>query len=82
MREVSTFVYERTPAFFADPFFLTHANSTWVATLKEPARQEAMRASASAQRYKVALEVASRNLKKLSDAQVPSASPPRCCWRG
>jgi imidazolonepropionase-like amidohydrolase len=73
MREVSTFVYERTPAFFADPLFLTHANSSWVAMLREPARQEAMRTSPSAQRYKVALEVASRNLKKLSDAGVPIA---------
>ena len=73
MREVSTFVYESTPDFFADPFFLAHANAEWVATLKEPARQEAMRTSASAQRYKVALEVASRNVKRLSDAGVPIA---------
>ena len=73
MREVSTFVYESTPEFFSDTFFLAHANSEWVATLKEPARQQAMRASASAQRYKVALEVAKRNLKQLSDAGVPIA---------
>ncbi len=73
MREVSTFVYESTPDFFADPFFLAHANAEWVATLREPARQEAMRTSASAQRYKVALEVASRNVKRLSDAGVPIA---------
>jgi imidazolonepropionase-like amidohydrolase len=73
MREVSTFVYESTPEFFSDTFFLAHANSEWVATLREPARQQAMRASASAQRYKVALEVAKRNLKTLSDAGVPIA---------
>jgi imidazolonepropionase-like amidohydrolase len=73
MREVSTFVYESTPDFFADPFFLSHANAEWVATLKQPARQEAMRTSQSAQRYKVALEVAKRNLKRLSDAGVPIA---------
>jgi len=73
MREVSTFVYESTPAFFSDPLFQSHANTEWVATLKEPARQEAMRNSVSAQRYKVALEVASKNVKLLSDAGVPIA---------
>jgi imidazolonepropionase-like amidohydrolase len=73
MREVSTFVYETTPEFFADPLFQKHANQEWVAQAKEPARQQAMRNSASAQRYKVALEVASKNLKKLSDAGVPIA---------
>jgi imidazolonepropionase-like amidohydrolase len=73
MREVSTFVYESTPDFFSDPLFLKHANPEWVATLKEPARQEAMRSSATAQRYKAALEVASRNLKRLADGGVPIA---------
>jgi imidazolonepropionase-like amidohydrolase len=73
MREVSTFVYESTPAFFSDPFFLAHANAEWVSTLEQPARQEAMRTSQSARRYKAALEVAKRNLKKLSDAGVPIA---------
>jgi imidazolonepropionase-like amidohydrolase len=70
MREVSTFVYESTPDFFADPLFQKHANPEWVTTLKEPARQQAMRTSASAQRYKAALEVASRNVKRLADAGV------------
>jgi imidazolonepropionase-like amidohydrolase len=73
MREVSTFVYESTPDFFADPLFLAHANPEWVATLKEPARQQAMRTSTTARRYKTALEVASRNLKRLSDAGIPIA---------
>lgn len=73
MREVSTFVYESTPDFFADPLFFAHANAEWVATLKEPARQQAMRTSVAAKRYKEALEVASRNVKRLSDAGVPIA---------
>src|SRR5437762_5389180 len=72
-REVSTFVYESTPAFFSDPFFLTHADPETVAALKEPARQEAMHKSPAAQRYKAALDVAERNLKKLSDAGVTIA---------
>ena len=73
MREVSTFVYEGTPDFFSYPFFLVRANPEWVAMLKDPARQQAMRASSAAQRYKVALQIASRNLKRLVDADVPIA---------
>jgi imidazolonepropionase-like amidohydrolase len=73
MREVSTFVYETTPDFFSDPLFLKYANREWVTQLQEPASQQAMRSSTSAKRYKVALEVASRNLKRLSDAGVPIA---------
>jgi imidazolonepropionase-like amidohydrolase len=73
MREVSTFVYESTPAFFSDPLFLAHANKEWMTTLQQPDRQQAMRTSQSAQRYKAALEVAKRNLKALSDAGVPIA---------
>jgi imidazolonepropionase-like amidohydrolase len=73
MREVSTFVYESTPDFFTDSLFLTHANREWMASVTEPARQQAMRASPAAQRYKVALQIASRNLKRLFDAGVPIA---------
>lgn len=69
-REVSTFVYESRPAFFDDPFFLKEADRQTIDQLLEPKRQEAMRQSQSAQRYKLALEMASRNLKKLSDAGV------------
>jgi imidazolonepropionase-like amidohydrolase len=73
MREVSTFVYESTPSFFSDPFFLEHADMSTVELLKEPANQEAMKKSTSAQRYKASLEVAMRNLKRLSDAGVTIA---------
>src|SRR5215468_2477914 len=67
-REISTFIYESKPAFFSDPFFLREADSEVVAQLQEPQRQEAMRKSATAQRYKEALAVAKRNLKKAIDA--------------
>jgi imidazolonepropionase-like amidohydrolase len=73
MREVSTYVYESTPAFFADSQFLAHANRDWMTTVTQPARQEATRTSASAQRYKAQLPVAMRNLKTLHDAGVPIA---------
>jgi imidazolonepropionase-like amidohydrolase len=69
-REVSTFVYESTPPWFSDPLFLKHADPKAVEQLKEPARQEQMKNSRSAQLYKLALERASANLKKLSDAGV------------
>ena len=73
MREVSTFVYETTPPFFSDPLFLKYSDPQQIAALKEPARQEQMRNSASAQRYKAALDVASQNVKKLSDGGVTIA---------
>ncbi len=73
MREVSTFIYESTPDFFSDTFFLAHANPEWVAMMKDPVRQQSTRTSATAQRYKVALEVASRNLKRLANAGIPIA---------
>lgn len=67
-REVATFVYESTPPFFSDPFFLREADPALVAQLREPARQAAMAKSASARAYKQALVVARRNLKRAADA--------------
>ena len=73
MREVSTFVYESGPPFFADPLFVKYQDPQVIAALKEPQRQEAMRASTSAQRYKAGLKIAEANLKKLSDGGVTIA---------
>lgn len=73
MREVSTYVFETTPAFLRDSQFLAHANKEWIATVTQPARQEATRTSASAQKYKAQLPVAMKNLKTLHDAGVPIA---------
>lgn len=73
MREVSTYVYERTPTFFTDSLFLAHANRAWMATVQQPARQEATRMSVTAQRYKAQLPVAMRNLAVLQRAGVPIA---------
>ena len=69
-REVSTFVYESTPAFFSDPFFLREADRDVVARLQQPANQQAMSSSKTAQAYKAALAVAKRNLKRAADAGV------------
>ena len=67
-REISTFIYESSPAFFTDPFFLREADRAVVAQLQEPARQAAMKNSKSAQAYKAALSIARRNLKRAADA--------------
>ena len=69
-RELSTFVYEDTPAFFKDAFFLREADPRVVDQLKEPALQRGMHQNKAAQAYKAALPTAERNLKKLSDAGV------------
>jgi imidazolonepropionase-like amidohydrolase len=73
-REVSTFVYEREPDFFRDPFFLKGADRAVLDALRDPKRQAQMRESKSAQRYKAALEVAIDNIRRLFDAGVPLAS--------
>lgn len=70
MREVSTFAYDTTPAFFSDPLFMAHADPEWVAGIKDPGAQAKVKASTSAARYKTGLEVAKRNMKKLSDSGV------------
>ena len=72
-REVSAFVYESTPAFFSDPFFLREADRDVMAQVSQPERQKAMASSTPAQRYKAGLEVAKRNLKKAADAGVTIA---------
>ena len=74
-REVSVFVYESTPAFFSDPFFLRGRPlyQRDMDTLSDPARQQQIRQDKSAQAIKTALVQANRNLKLLSDAGVTIA---------
>jgi imidazolonepropionase-like amidohydrolase len=72
-REVSTFVYESTPEWFSDPFFTRGADAVIIEQLKEPKRQDAMRNSPAAKKYRVALEVATANLKAMKDAGVKIA---------
>lgn len=72
-REVSTFVYESEPAFFEDPFFLKEADPGVLEQLRDPERQKQVQASTSAQAYKKALDVASRNLDALDEAGVTIA---------
>jgi imidazolonepropionase-like amidohydrolase len=73
MREVSTYVYESTPAFFSDPLFVKYSDPQWISQRKDPAFQAKTAKDPSGQRYKVALDVASQNMKKLSQAGVSIA---------
>ncbi|WP_420633821.1 amidohydrolase family protein [Candidatus Palauibacter sp.] len=72
-REVSTFVYESEPEFFADDFFLASAEPAVLEALRAPESMARYRESESAQRYKEALAQAQRNLGALSDAGVTIA---------
>ncbi len=72
-REVSTFVYESTPEFFSDPFFLKAVDRQVLEQLEDPERQKGVRESAGNAGNKKNLAVASENLKKLADAGIPIA---------
>jgi imidazolonepropionase-like amidohydrolase len=72
-RELSTYIYDATPSWVDDPFFLKGAEPGIAGQLKDPKRQEQVRNSAgwkAGQQYKAGLEVAKRNLKTLVDRGV------------
>ena len=72
-REISTFIYDATPTWVDDPFFVKGVTPDIVAQLKDPKRQEQVRNSPAwkaGQQYKAGLEVAKRNLKTLVDQGV------------
>ena len=72
-REISTFIYDATPSWVDDPFFLKGVDKDIPAQLKDPKRHEQIRngnAWKAGQQYKAGLEVAKRNLKALSDKGV------------
>src|SRR5690606_9680733 len=70
-RELSTFVYGDTAAFFDDPFFLKEFGKETIAPLLDPDRQQEVRSSRTAQTYEAQLPVAYANLKTLSDRGLP-----------
>jgi imidazolonepropionase-like amidohydrolase len=72
-REISTFIYDATPPWVDDPFFLKGAEKGVPELLKDPKRQEAFRNSngwKTGQQYKAGLDVAKKNLKTLVDRGV------------
>ncbi|MGH9385056.1 MAG: amidohydrolase family protein [Vicinamibacterales bacterium] len=67
-REISTFIYDATPSWVNDPFFLKGVDQSIATQLSDPNRQAQIRSSnawKSGQQYKAGLEVAKRNLKAL-----------------
>jgi imidazolonepropionase-like amidohydrolase len=72
-RELSTYVYEDTAFFFSDPFFQKEFSEATVQPLLDPARQDQIKNSKSAQTYKQQLPTAMANLKTLSDKGVTIA---------
>jgi imidazolonepropionase-like amidohydrolase len=69
-RDLSVFVYESTPKFFSDPFFLKEVDKSIVDQLNDPKRQAGYKSNKTAQAIKVAIEQAKRNVKLLSDGGV------------
>lgn len=71
-RDLAIFVYESTPPFFTDPFFLREASfyGPQMKQLTDPTQQEKTRNNQEAQSIKQALKQANRNLKTLSEAGV------------
>ena len=72
-REVTVYVYESTPAFFKDPFFLRGISlfKEHMDIVSAPAFQEKVRNDKVAQSIKQALVQAKRNLKIMFDAGIP-----------
>jgi imidazolonepropionase-like amidohydrolase len=72
-RDLAVFVYESTPDFFKDPFFLRGMSlyKREVDVVSDPAYQEKSRTDPAIQGIKKALAQAERNLKILSDAGIP-----------
>ncbi len=72
-REISTFIYDATPTWVDDPFFVKGVTPDIIAQLKDSKRQEQIRNGAgwkAGQQYQAGLAVAKRNLKTLVDRGV------------
>ena len=74
-REVTVFVYESTPAWFTDPFFLRGISlfKEHVDIVSAPEFQQRVRNDTVAQSIKQALVQAKRNVKIMADAGIPIA---------
>jgi imidazolonepropionase-like amidohydrolase len=69
-REASTFVYAKTPPFLNDPFFTRSVSAKVVATLNRADYQKEVAADPDFPKLPGILEMAKKNLKRLSDAGV------------
>ena len=66
-------MYAERPDFFDDDFFTRDANPEQLERVSDPAFMERMASSPAAAGYRDALEVAERNVKRLSDEGLPVA---------
>jgi imidazolonepropionase-like amidohydrolase len=69
-REVSLFVYAKTPDFISDPFFTRGVSADVIKTLSSPAYQAKTASDPNLEKYREALEMGKRNLKALADGGV------------
>ncbi len=70
-REVSTYVYARTPEFLTDTFFTRAISEKTLETLRNPQYQNRFASDPDLARYQAMLPMAQKNLKRLSDAGIP-----------
>ncbi len=69
-REESTFIYAQPAPFLTDPFFTRSVSAAALATLSDPAYQQKIAAEPDFSKFHGLLEMAEKNLKRLSDAGV------------
>jgi imidazolonepropionase-like amidohydrolase len=69
-REVSLFVYAKTPDFVSDPFFTRGVSADVIQTLNSPAYQQKAASDPNLEKYRQALAMGKRNLKALADGGV------------
>ena len=69
-REVSLFIYARTPDFISDPFFTRGVSPDVIKTLSSPAYQQKSASDPNLERYRQDLAMGKRNLKALADGGV------------
>ena len=69
-RTLSLFLYETTPAFFDDPFFLRGGYRVEMERIRDPELQARVRGSGQAAAARAVLAQARRNLKLLADGGV------------
>jgi imidazolonepropionase-like amidohydrolase len=73
VREESTFIYAKPPAFLDDPFFNRWVAPEIVSQLKDPAYGARVKSDPDFSKYPAQLKMGQKNLKKLWDAGVPVA---------
>jgi imidazolonepropionase-like amidohydrolase len=69
-REISTFIYVQSPKFLDDPFFTRSVSPRVIETLKSPQYIARIKSDPDFPKFAGLLDMAKRNLKRLSDAGV------------